>query len=227
MIEIGQAQIGAPPHHLQPAAGVHGVIPEQAPAHAIADLRSHPLGPAVLALQPHAADQAHGRAAGLQSIDQPRSVGRVVLAVAVQGDQDGAPRRLRPGAHRAALAGVPLVRQHPELRQGRLQGLQHRDRAVAAGVVDEDHLIGLPLEGGRDLSREGSDIALFVEDRDHHRDLGGRCRSSRHGRLLAGFWRRRERAAAVLFRRHPGSRHDKPSRLTRAGPWPTWGHVGR
>jgi hypothetical protein len=84
---------------------------------------------------------------GLQGLGQARRVGRVVLAVAVQGDDDRGAGGQHAAAHGAALARVLAVAQHAQLRDLGLQRRQQGLGVVAAGVVDEDDLVVLAREG--------------------------------------------------------------------------------
>ena len=68
VIEIGQAQKGLAPEHLQPAAGIGGLVLEQAAAHAVGDLGGIALGTAVLALGALAPDQAQRPGTGRQPV---------------------------------------------------------------------------------------------------------------------------------------------------------------
>ena len=111
---------------------------------------------AVLALDPHAADQRQPRGpAGLQTIDQPRRVGRIVLAVAVEGHHDRRAGGQHAGAHRAALAGVALA--WPARRScgiSRLQRRQRRARCRRGWRRRRRSARSAAGEGGGDLARQ-------------------------------------------------------------------------
>ena len=101
-------------------------------------------------------------------VDEARRVGGIVLAVTVQRHHDRRPRRQHAGAHRAALARVLGVEEQAQGRDLRRQRPKRGAGAVAAGVVDEDQLIGAAGEGGGDLARQVRRGAFFIEDRDDY-----------------------------------------------------------
>jgi len=92
----------------------------------------------------------------------------VVLAVAVQGDDDLAARRLNAAANAAALAQVAAVAQHPQLGNLAFQRRQGRSRAVGRAVVDEQDFMAFARQRGGDFPGQGADIAGLVLDRDNH-----------------------------------------------------------
>ncbi|MNY04087.1 hypothetical protein D3C86_1367390 [compost metagenome] len=172
VIEVGQAQEDVAAEGLEPAAGVVGVVGQQLPADTVGPDRGLTLGVRILTLGAHAADQGDIGGRGDQGVGQTRSVGGRVLAVAVQGDDDGRARRQDPGAHCAALTRIGRMRQHPQGRQLRHRRLKFGQGGIPAGVVDEDHLIGPPREGLGDLPRQRHGRAGFVMHRHDHRNVG-------------------------------------------------------
>jgi hypothetical protein len=108
--------------------------------------------------------RASSGGAAFRAPGQARRVGRVVLAVAVQGDDDGRAGGQHAAAHGAALARVLAVAEHPQLRDLGFQGDQQGLGLIPAGVVDEDDLVGLAREGGGDLARQGRRRAALVEN---------------------------------------------------------------
>jgi len=67
------------------------------------------------------------------------------LQVGVEGDHALAAARLEPRHDGEVLAEVAVEQNHARRARTRLVLLaQQRCRAVAAAVVDEDHLVGLP-----------------------------------------------------------------------------------
>src|SRR5579859_2339596 len=109
VVEIGKAQKGFATKGLQSASCVVGRIPQKAFANAVADPRGDLFGGAVLAFYTLAPDEHQLRRTGEQRIDQPGPVSRIILAVAIQGDDHSAARSQDAGADRTALAGVSPV----------------------------------------------------------------------------------------------------------------------
>jgi hypothetical protein len=66
------------------------------------------------------------------------------------------------------------VGQDPQLRDFGGERLQRRARAVAARIVDEDHLVTAPLEGGGDLAGKRRRGALLIKDGHNDGDIGSR-----------------------------------------------------
>ena len=73
--------------------------------------------------------------------EQPRDLGRVVLEVAVDRDDDVAARLREPGRERGGLAEVAPQADDAHVVVARVQPRQRGERAVGRAVVDED---GLP-----------------------------------------------------------------------------------
>jgi len=87
----------------------------------------------------------------LKGCQQLGDVGRVVLAVAIQGDEDVAPGRHSAGADAPALAQVAAMAQHPQGRVARVAVLGVRDdqqRVVAGERVDRGR-VGVPVDHPR------------------------------------------------------------------------------
>ena len=74
--------------------------------------------------------------------EQARDLGRVVLQVAVDRDDDVAARLRESGRERGGLAEVPAQPDDPHVAVAGVQARQRGERAVGRAVVDED---GLPL----------------------------------------------------------------------------------
>ena len=106
-----------------------------------------------------------------------------------------APRAARAPVRIARLwPAFAAVAQHPQ--HGDLGG-QSRERlacAVGAGVVDEQDLASLAVEGGGDLPRQGWSGGDFVQHRDDDGNLRDRGRRGGAMRLLK-LIRRRPRAS--------------------------------
>ena len=167
VIEIGQAQEHVAMKGFQAAAGVAGAVAQQGIAQAVAQPRGQPPAGLVLALDAHA--RHHGQAGiGPQHGQQLGRVGRIVLAVAIQGDDDAAPGRHHAGADAAALAEIAGMAQNPKRWNFRLQRPQFRRRRIGRAVIHKDDLMGFGLQGSRNLPGQGADIAGLVLDRHDH-----------------------------------------------------------
>ena len=86
----------------------------------------------------HAADTIAERRVGAQGRQQFGNVGRIVLAIAVQGDDDLALGGQHAAADAAALAQIAAMAQHPQLGDFAAQRRQRRCRAVGRAVIDKD-----------------------------------------------------------------------------------------
>ena len=88
---------------------------------------------------PVLAPAAHHVGAGTNRIEQPRDVGRIVLQVAVHGDQDVAPRPVEAGLQRQGLPEVASQLDDDELRRkqmlDQLNQLVSREPAKVAGLL--------------------------------------------------------------------------------------------
>ena len=107
----------------------------------------------VVALGAHA---AHDVGVVSEQREQARQIGRVVLAIGVEGRDHVAARRLEPGAERRGLSSVRAERDDPAARIARRLRKRPLQAAIAAAVVGEDqlpgrgHLIEHLLELGRE-----------------------------------------------------------------------------
>src|SRR5690606_23584070 len=100
-------------------------------------------------------------------------IGRIVLAVAVEGGDPGRARRLYTGAQRRALATAMQVLQYPQLGRTRPGRAQFLGGAVIAAVVDDHDLEGTTAaQRDRDLIYQGTDVALLVTGRDDDGKFG-------------------------------------------------------
>ncbi len=106
--------------------------------------------------------------------EQARDLGRVVLEVAVDRDDDVALRLLEARLQRRRLAEVPPQPDDAHVVVSRVQARERRERPVGRAVVDEDDLPRLleRLERRGELLVEQRDAALLVVHRDDHRDHG-------------------------------------------------------
>ena len=110
------------------------------------DLADQPVGDArgnlardqlVLAVVAPADDEVE---AGVDLLQQQRDVGRIVLQVAVHGDEHFAVRVLDARRHRRRLAVVAAELDDAQPRIAACERRSDRDRVVLAAVVDEHHL---------------------------------------------------------------------------------------
>ena len=107
--------------------------------------------------------------------EQSRDLGRVILEVGVDRDEDLAFGVCEPGRERCRLAEVPPQTDDPDVVVGVVQTGERRERAVGRAVVDEHHFPGLVqrLECGVELLIEERHRPLLVMNRDDDRDHGG------------------------------------------------------
>ena len=102
------------------------------------------------------------------------NVCRVILAVAIQGDDDLAFGRQHAAAYAPALAQIAAMEQHPKLGDFAAQRCQRRRRAVGRAIINKDDLMcRLGFEGGGNLPGQGGDIFGLILDR-HDNGYGKR-----------------------------------------------------
>ena len=112
-----------------------------------------------------------------QRREEPRDVGRIVLAISVDGDEHLSARGAEPRLEGSALTGVRGEGEDPQSACRLGEPAQDGGGLIARAVVD-DHDLVLPTAGGggeggddrHELIEEGSDRLLLVEDRDHDGD---------------------------------------------------------
>src|SRR3546814_7219107 len=109
---------------LRPASGVGCVVAQHPRADRIGPLRGPALAARVLAVDAPAGEQLHVRRRLRAPCEQLRDVGRVVLAVAVEGGDPRAARGLHATADRGALAALRGVAQHPQRSEEHTSELQ-------------------------------------------------------------------------------------------------------
>ena len=144
----------------------------------VGELRRQPLGEIpVLALLPPAADDVVSFA---DLGHEERGVGRVVLEVGVEGDDDLAVRVVESGRQGGRLPEVLPEADDLDPRILGLHLLEGGKGPVGAAVVDQDDLERLAqlLPGRDELAAELGKAALLVIDREDERD--GDFRGSRH-----------------------------------------------
>ena len=114
--------------------------------------------------------------AGLDRLDQPRDVLRLVLQIAVHRHHHVAARTRQAGVHRRMLSEVALEPHRTHAGIATVQALQRCEGAVRRAVVDEDQLERARAGIER---RNGSSVELvhrrrLVEQGDDDRDVGRR-----------------------------------------------------
>src|SRR6266511_1614320 len=181
----------------------------EAAVHVVPPQTGHPAGDPVEELRRDAARErvsAPRLPAGdeiealLQLREQARDLGRIVLQVAVDRDDELARRLREARRERGGLAEVAAQPHHAHVVLARVQSRQRAERLVRRAVVDVD---GLPLLAERverrlQLFMQQRDAALFVVEGDDDRD---------HGPSMRSPWRR------CSLSRRPGSRSGRACSL--------------
>ncbi len=104
---------------------------------------------------------------------QGGDVGRVVLAVGVEGDDDATAGVVEAGGESGRLAVVAPEANGDDARVGRGQCLQAGEAAVAAAVVDEQDFVVEPrvVERGANLGRQRGQVVFLVIDGDDEAEV--------------------------------------------------------
>ena len=107
------------------------------------------------------------------SLDHAGNVARIVLKIAVGGDDETAARVREAGGEGGGLAEVAPEPDHAQPRVRRLQRGQLGERVVRAAVVDRDDLVRTaePLEHRGELAIELRHVGRFVAHRYDDRYL--------------------------------------------------------
>ena len=105
---------------------------------------------------------------------QSRDLGRIVLQVGVDRDDDVSTRLREPGRERSRLAEVATEPHDPDVVLRVVQAGQRGERAVGRAVVHEYGFPGLVerLEGRLELVEEERHRPLLVVNGDDDRDHG-------------------------------------------------------
>jgi len=122
---------------------------------------------------PLAGDQTDARRAALQHIHQLRQERRIVLTIAVDGDDDRRSRGLHPGAERRRLSAGAGVADLAKPRMHRPQARQFVGGCIGRTVVDVDHLEGPAGQRRGDLRHQRRDVSGLVPHRNNDRDRRG------------------------------------------------------
>jgi hypothetical protein len=115
--------------------------------------------------------------------EQPRNVGRVVLQVAVDRDDDVAARVLEARRERRGLAEVLAQREHSHVGIFGVDRAQDLARAVGRAIVHVDDLVGMAglAQGRYEFRVERTQVVALVADRNDDGDLHRLC-----SRLIRG-----------------------------------------
>ncbi len=120
----------------------------------------------VLAVLAPAADQV---IAFIQLVEQHGDIGRVVLQIGIQQDDDTAARVVDPGGDGGGLPEIAAEDHCPRMLGIRLdQPLQHIHAAIGRAVIDKNDL-PVPVQGlqrGTDGFHQKRKVLFFVIDRD-------------------------------------------------------------
>ena len=186
MVEIGKLEEGVAFEQLDAAACVRRRVMQQSRPYRVGPARRPALACAVAAVHPPACEQPRVVPGRIPRREQSGDVGRIVLAVAVQGHDP-----LRPGCFHAiadgrALAALHRMLQHAQLAHLLLQRLQDLRAVVGGMVVDvDDFELRATVQVGHDLAHQARDVVAFVEHRNDDRKLrqrpGGSGESIGHG----------------------------------------------
>ena len=131
-------------------------------------------------------------------LEQGRDVGRIVLTVAVDGDDRAPPRLGESGGQRRRLAEVAAQPHPPQPGPLGRQLLDQLEGAVGGAVVDDDHLPGSAQLGAGPLD-------LLEQRGSASRSLSAGITIESPIRLAHGSGQMRRGAAAVRSRQGTGS----------------------
>ena len=124
---------------------------------------------------PHLPPAAHDVVPAIEHLDHLRDIARIVLEIAVGGDDDAAARVVEPGGKRRRLAEVAPEPDDAQMRIERLQPRQDREALVRAAVVDDQQLVRASPCRQRlgELPVELDERRRFVANRNDDAQLGG------------------------------------------------------
>ncbi len=176
-VEIRQRQKQIALKRLEAATGVARAVAQDRAAHAVGNARLEFLEAGRLAADALAGDQPDARSTGLQRLDQLGKKRRIVLAVAVERDDDGRPRRRHAAAQRGRLTARLRMPKRAQPRVLRLQRTELGLGAVGRSVVDVNDLVRpASVERSGDLRHQRRHVAGFVAHRHDDADGGIGCR---------------------------------------------------
>lgn len=169
-------------HGAELAAAVVEVVAEDAAADEVGEAGHAAAEPGIVAVVAPAARDVEG--AGFDGGDEEREIARVVLAVAVHGEENGAAGGAEAVEEGGGLAEVARLVEGAAAGPAGDAGGDLGGGGIGATVVDEDDLVVAAetiedFDGGAD---EREDVAGFVEKRDDERVVGRR----RHGAAGCG-----------------------------------------
>ncbi|MNM70802.1 hypothetical protein D3C81_824440 [compost metagenome] len=173
VVEVRQIEEGVALEQLDAAAGIGGVIAQHARADGVGPLAGPALAAAVLAVDAPAGKQLHLGIGGTAGLQQLGDIGRIVLAITIEGGDPRCTRMLDAGTYCGALPALRNVVQHPQFRRGGLQALQHGQGVIARMIVDVDDLERQPAaQCSGDFGHQGRDVVALVEYWDDDGQLG-------------------------------------------------------
>ena len=116
----------------------------------------------------------HNVVARIELLQEPGDIGRVILAIAIDGHEDLTARLVKRGRQRRGLAAVAPKEHDPDvLRIAPLDRLQPRGRAVGRAIIDEDQLIPhrQAAQHRVELGVQRLDVVDLVENRNQYRQI--------------------------------------------------------
>ena len=145
----------------------------------VGEARGGLLDPGIGALEALSGNDADLGAGREQGVGELRQVLRIVLAVAVHGDDDSAARLEDAGAHGSTLPGRPVVADMADVAgaAGHAFG-QNVRRRVGRAVIDDQNLVVAADQRSVDLAEKEGEVLGFVATGDDHRN--GRLLCLRH-----------------------------------------------
>lgn len=168
-VERAQGIENVAPEHPECAAGVLERGPEGPLSGEESNAGGEPADGGILSVHTPAAN--HGGGPGVEGFEESGEFGGIILAITIQGGDEGMVGLLQTGPDCGALTGVAGMAQsaNPRVACACLEDLL--PGGIGAGVVDVDQLpieVG-GIEGGGHFEGEGEDVARFVEDGNDNR----------------------------------------------------------
>ncbi len=164
VIEIGQFDERGPVEELESATRVRRIVLENASINEIGDLGGQALRPRIVSRLPEAGH--HRRPASFLLSHEARDIRRVVLAVAIERDDERSSRRQHPGAQSGALALGPRMLQDPKPVVAGAHLPQDGARVIAASVIDADELELDPVQSTVKVRDQPGHVSSFITHRN-------------------------------------------------------------
>ena len=135
------------------------------------------------------APATHQVVALAQLLHDHRNIRRIVLEVAIKGDDLVAAAGIKTSGHGGGLAVVTAQQHGHQFGGGAAQLLQQFSGAVARAVIHQHQLKGFPQgpQAAEQLSHEHREALLFVVEGDHHRKGHGRLDSGKVAAIVAAL----------------------------------------